>query len=85
MIASVATPPLTPMTQIVCDVGEMMSLGASANGERRCIALLGGRVEGPELNGVILPGGSDWQLSRADGVLEIDAHYIILTADGARV
>ena len=29
------------------------------------------------LSGRILEGGVDWQIARADGVLEIDAHYVI--------
>lgn len=85
MNPTTTAPPLTLMTRVHCDVGELVSLGATADGERRCVALLGGHVEGPELNGVIVPGGTDWQLSRADGVLEIDAHYMIRTPDGALV
>ena len=30
----------------------------------------------------MLPGGADWQLVRADGVLEIDARYTLRTDDG---
>ena len=45
----------------------------------------GGTVSGPELNGTIVAGGIDWQLNRADGVLEIAAHYVVRTDDGALV
>ncbi|MBQ0961687.1 DUF3237 domain-containing protein [Ideonella sp. 4Y11] len=79
-------PALQPMCRVVCEVGELVSLGGPAkHGERRYVPLLGGTVEGPELSGEILPGGVDWQVLRADGVLEIAAHYVIRTPDGALV
>jgi len=48
-------------------------------------ALGGGTVRGPELNGTLVEGGVDWQVARADGALEIAAHYVIRTDDGALV
>jgi hypothetical protein len=78
-------PLLTWMAEVRCDVGELLTLGPAPMGERRCVALLGGSVEGPELQGMIVPGGSDWQWQRADGVLEIGAHYIVATHDGGHV
>jgi hypothetical protein len=42
-------------------------------------------VRGPELNGVIVEGGVDWQVNRADGALDIAAHYVIRTEDGALI
>ena len=78
-------PALTWMAEVRCDVGELLSLGPAPMGERRCVALLGGSVEGPELRGTIVPGGTDWQWARADGVLEIGAHYIVATPDGGHV
>jgi Protein of unknown function (DUF3237) len=78
-------PALVPMCQVRCDVGALVSLGAAPLGERRYIPLTGGSVSGPELNGRIVDGGVDWQIARADGVLEIAAHYVIATPDGAQV
>ena len=45
----------------------------------------GGTVHGPELNGTLVEGGVDWQIARADGALEIAAHYVIRTDDGALI
>ena len=45
----------------------------------------GGTAIGPELNGTLVEGGVDWQVQRADGVLEIAAHYVIRTEDGALI
>lgn len=80
-----APPPLVPMAQVLCDVGELVTLGTAQHGERRYVPLTGGQVHGPELAGRIVEGGVDWQLQRADGVLEIAAHYVIRTGDGGLI
>ena len=50
---------------------------------RRIIDILGGTVDGPEIQGEVLPGGADWQLIRqSDGFTDIDARYTIRTDDG---
>lgn len=73
------------MAQVACEVGPLTSLGPCPSGERRFVPLHGGTVQGPELNGQIVPGGVDWQWARADGVLEITAHYALRLHDGALV
>jgi len=80
-----APPALVPMGQVRCEVGELVSLGPGKHGERRYVPLGGGTVEGPELNGRIVDGGVDWQVNRADGVLDIAAHYVIRSGDGALI
>jgi len=85
MTALPAPPALLPMAQVRCEVGALVSLGAAKYGERRYVPLLGGTVAGPELNGTIVEGGVDWQVNRDDGVLDIAAHYVIRTADGALI
>lgn len=78
-------PALLPLAHIVCDVGALVSLGPAPLGERRYVPLLGGTVSGPGLQGHIREGGIDWQIARADGVLEIDAHYVVEASDGALI
>ena len=80
-----APPELVPMTQVRCDVGALVSLGPVKYGERRYVPLGGGTVRGPELNGTLVEGGVDWQVNRADGVLDISAHYVIRADDGALI
>ena len=80
-----APPMLVPMTRIACEVDALVTLGQAPKGERRYIPLRGGTVSGPELNGQVVTGGVDWQVARRDGVLEIAAHYVIETVEGARV
>lgn len=78
-------PGLVPMARVRCEVGALVTLGPGPHGERRYVPLLGGSVSGPALNGEIVPGGVDWQIARADGALDISAHYVIRTTDGALV
>ena len=37
------------------------------------------------LAGTLVEAASNWQVARADGVLDIAAHYVIRTTDGALV
>jgi len=80
-----AAPALVPLTQVRCEVGALVSLGAAKYGERRYVPLTGGTVSGPELSGRIVEGGVDWQIGRADGVLDIAAHYVIRADDGGLI
>lgn len=65
---------------VTIDAG--VEVGATPTGTRRYIPITGGTFEGPRIRGTILPGGADWQTSRADGVTEADALYSIRTDDG---
>ena len=76
---------LAHLTTLRVTVGRPIDIGIGAKGERRMIPITGGSVEGPGLNGRVLPGGADVQLIRADGVAEIDATYAIETDAGERV
>jgi hypothetical protein len=50
---------------------------------RRCVTFSGGRFSGRGgLAGHVLEGGADWQRTRPGGVLEIDAHYALVTDAG---
>lgn len=70
---------------IAADVGELMSMGGGPLGERRVVSIDGGTFEGPQLKGSIVPGGADWQIARADGVLDIDARYALRSDAGALI
>lgn len=73
------------MARVVCRVAALVTLGRAKYGERRYVPLLGGAVHGPELNGEVVEGGVDWQVQRADGVLDIAAHYVIRANDGGLI
>ncbi|MDH4093752.1 MAG: DUF3237 domain-containing protein [Betaproteobacteria bacterium] len=73
------------LMRIAADVGEVVTMGGGPLGERRVVSIDGGTFEGPQLAGRIEPGGADWQIVRADGVLDIDARYVLRTAAGAAI
>ena len=78
-------PQLEFLMRIAADVGGLMSMGGGPLGERRMVAITGGTFAGPALKGTIVPGGADWQIARADGVLDIDARYALRTDAGALI
>ena len=81
-----ATPRFVPLLRLAVEVGEIVSLGAVPTGERRVVAISGGSFDSDEgWHGVVLPGGADWQLLRSDGVLEVDARYVLQDGQGQRV
>jgi Protein of unknown function (DUF3237) len=59
--------------------------GRTPLGLRTRAPITGGRVSGPRLEGEVLGGGSDWQLLRADGWLELRAEYDLRVNDGTLV
>lgn len=67
------------------EVGTPVFLGNDGFGEARIVPILGGTVTGPTLSGIILPGGSDEQRVRADGLTRIHARYVIRETGGALV
>ncbi|RYY77136.1 MAG: DUF3237 domain-containing protein [Gammaproteobacteria bacterium] len=67
------------------DIGSVLELGASKYGTRRTIPILGGTFTGPHINGTVIPGGADWQVTRADGDTELHARYLLKTNDGVLI
>jgi Protein of unknown function (DUF3237) len=79
-------PRFEPLMRLAVEVGEIVSLGAGPSGERRVVAITGGSFDSDEgWRGQVLPGGADWQLLRSDGVLEVDARYVLQDTRGDRV
>ncbi|HTR69141.1 MAG TPA: DUF3237 domain-containing protein [Mycobacteriales bacterium] len=69
---------LRPLLAITVNVEPPVDLGDG----RRVIPFSGGTFTGPDgVSGVLTEGGADWQQQRADGTLEIDAHYTLRSDD----
>lgn len=66
-------------------MGALLDLGDMPHGRRRVVPISGGTFEGPRLKGSVVPGGADWQIVRADGVLEIVARYELRVDDGTLI
>lgn len=67
------------------EVAAPIEVGDTYTGKRRVIPITGGTFEGPLLNGIILPGGADYQTIRNDNVTVAMAHYTLQTDDGANI
>jgi hypothetical protein len=76
---------LQPLMVLTLQVEPIISAGPTPVGEVRVIPFAAGSFEGPDLRGRLLPGGTDWQRMRNDGVLEIRAHYMLETDRGERI
>lgn len=66
-------------------IDPLIVVGASKLGQRQLFPITGGSVSGPSLTARVVPGGADWQLVRPDGVVELDARYLLETEDGVRI
>jgi hypothetical protein len=83
--AGIAAPALSFVAEIRVDVGQPITVGETGAGLRRVIPILGGSVEGPRLAGRVVPGGADFQSLRADGVMELEAKYVLEATSGALI
>jgi hypothetical protein len=79
------TPSLSFLTTIEVAVGEPIEVGETPEGHRRIIPIVGGTVEGPALNGKVLPAGADFQILKSGTLTELQAQYAIETDDGDRI
>lgn len=80
--------------KVQVQVQDIVSAGAVPGGEVRVVPFLSGTFGSPatvggtsdaHLQGKLLPGGSDWQRVRSDGVVEIRAHYLLESDRGERI
>lgn len=78
-------PALQHITTVEVEVAPISELGTMPFGRRRIIPIISGEVRGPRMNGVVLPGGADWQVVRPDRVIELIASYVIRTFDGVEI
>ena len=74
---------LAILFKVKAELASPVELGAGPRGRRRIVPILSGSFEGPRINGILCPDGIDWQITRPDGVTEIEAHYSLETDDGA--
>ena len=55
-------------------------------GQQGYTSVLTGLVEGPRLNGKVVDvSGADWAYFRPDGVIHLNAHYLLEADDGTRM
>jgi hypothetical protein len=82
----VQAPELEYMFSYTADIEDpQQGVGAGPFGYRMIAKVTGGRVEGPMLNGEVLPGGGDWALIDATSTLRLDARITLKTDDDALI
>ena len=69
--------------EALVDLDPLIALGHGPLGERRMVPIRGGVFAGPRIKGIVMPGGADRQLVRADGARLLNALYELKTDDGA--
>jgi len=74
-----------PLMTVRITAAPSQKLGTVPHGTRIIVPVTGGDFEGPRLRGRVLPGGGDWLLLRADGVLELDLRITLETDDHALI
>lgn len=75
-------PQLSFVMELRVKVGSPIEIGETPGGRRRIIPIEGGTFEGPELRGLVVPGGADWQIVRGDLTIELEARYTLQTDAG---
>lgn len=78
-------PSLTFAFEVGVDVAPATRVGGPTASEQLWVVpILGGAVAGPRLSGRVVPGGADWFTDR-DGVVSLDARYVLESDGGALV
>jgi Protein of unknown function (DUF3237) len=80
--AAPPAPRLTYAFSVKATLAPALEVGEADGGVRRFIAITGGTVSGPRLQGEVLPGGGDWQTIMPGGLTRIEARYFIRAGDG---
>ncbi|HUK01015.1 MAG TPA: DUF3237 domain-containing protein [Steroidobacteraceae bacterium] len=83
-----ATPRLEHVFDVRIDFKDRWIFGPIHPGgpQQGYTSVLKGRIEGPRLNGKVVDvSGADWPVVRSDGVVELNAHYMLEADDGARI
>ena len=69
--------------RLALDVGAHHVVGPTPFGSRRVAPIAGGTFEGPQLSGIVLPGGTDWITEDAAGSwFRINVRVPLRTHDG---
>jgi hypothetical protein len=79
-------PPLVFAFELRVKVADPVVIGQVPHGLRRIVAITGGTMRGPKINGIVVPdSGADWQVIQPDGFSELDTRYTLRTDKGELV
>jgi Protein of unknown function (DUF3237) len=80
--SSAPAPSLTYAFSARIMVAPPIETGDVDGARKRFIAITGGTVYGPRLQGEVLAGGGDWQTILPGGLTDLDTRYSLKTKDG---
>lgn len=83
--ADPAAPALIFAFRATVTLGSIVELGVTNGMRKRVVPISGGTFAGPQISGVVLPGGGDWQTILPDGTANIRALYNLRTDDGVNI
>lgn len=78
-------PTLTFAFEELVTVDSSIPVGDTPLGKRAMVRITGGTFSGPGMQGKVLSGGWDWQLTDAGGCFHLKADYMIQTDDGVMI
>lgn len=84
-VRDVEDPVFRRLFDMVVDLDPRLDFGAGPVGRRVLFGSAGGTFHGDRLQGRVLPGGGDWTLFRADGVMSLDVRLSLRTDDDALI
>ena len=71
-----------PVLVATMKLDQVYDVGKTPYGHREVFVVQGGEVTGAKITGTVLPGGLDFQLSFANGAMEIEQVFVLRTGDG---
>jgi len=60
-------------------------VGQTPFGKRQAVVTQAGTITGPKIKGDVLPGGLDYQLTLANGVIEVEEILVLRTSDNGHI
>ncbi|MFM2419079.1 MAG: hypothetical protein RL385_3802 [Pseudomonadota bacterium] len=77
-----AIPAGEPVFSVAIKLGTTLDVGATPYGKRRILPLDGGSIEGARLTGTLREGGLDYELTLANGVVQVEQVAILKSSAG---
>jgi hypothetical protein len=71
-----------PVFEAAIKLDHVYDVGRTPYGQRKVYVIQSGTVTGDKLNGAIMAGGLDFELSFSNGAMEIEQVFIVKTTDG---
>jgi hypothetical protein len=71
-----------PVFEATMKLDQVYAVGKTPYGQRDVFVIQGGTLSGEKINGSVMPGGLDFQLSFSNGGMEIEEIFVLRTGDG---